>query len=198
MMFTMRTTLTIEDEVAKALKERAFHSGRSFKAVVNEALRAGLSANEAAPRPRRYRPEVGGGPRRPRDRSRAGAAQVILVDANLLIYAIDSDSPHHRAARRWLEQTLSGATRVGLAWVVILAFLRVTTRGDVVRNPLTAEKALSYVDSWLRQPYVRATSGASPASSTSTRWLESVLELGDDFGSDTDDGADRNLDRCLS
>ena len=81
---------------------------------------------------------------------------MILVDANLLIYAIDSDSPHHRAARRWLEQTLSGATRVGLAWVVILAFLRVTTRGDVVRNPLTAEKALSYVDSWLRQPYVRA------------------------------------------
>ena len=55
MMFTMRTTLTIEDELAQALKERAFHSGRSFKAVVNEALRAGLSASEAAPRPRRYR-----------------------------------------------------------------------------------------------------------------------------------------------
>jgi toxin-antitoxin system PIN domain toxin len=83
---------------------------------------------------------------------------VILVDANLLIYAIDSDSPHHRAARRWLEQALSGETRVGLAWVVILAFLRITTRGDVVRNPLSTEQALAYVDSWLRQPFVRAVS----------------------------------------
>jgi toxin-antitoxin system PIN domain toxin len=80
---------------------------------------------------------------------------VILVDANLLIYAIDSDSPHHKAARRWLEETLSGETRVGLAWVVILAFLRITTRGDIVRKPLSPEQALAYVDSWLRQPFVR-------------------------------------------
>jgi toxin-antitoxin system PIN domain toxin len=85
---------------------------------------------------------------------------MILVDANLLIYAIDSDSAHHLAARRWLEETLSGATRVGLAWVVILAFLRITTRGDVVRNPLSAEQALAYVDSWLQQPFVRTVSPA--------------------------------------
>ena len=83
---------------------------------------------------------------------------MILVDANLLIYAIDSDSIHHQAARRWLEQTLSGDTRVGLAWVVILAFLRITTRGDIVARPLTPEQALAYVDSWLQQPFVRAIS----------------------------------------
>jgi uncharacterized protein len=51
---------------------------------------------------------------------------VILVDASLLIYAVDSDSPHHAKARRWLEETLSGTTRVGLAWVVLLAFIRLT------------------------------------------------------------------------
>lgn len=79
---------------------------------------------------------------------------MILVDANLLIYAIDSDSPPHRAARSWLEETLSGTTRVGLAHVVLLAFVRITTRSGIFRNPLTPEKAFSYVDSWLDQPSV--------------------------------------------
>jgi hypothetical protein len=81
---------------------------------------------------------------------------VILVDANLLIYAIDADSPHHARARQWLEETLSGDTQVGLPWVVILAFLRITTRTGILQNPLPAGEALAYVDSWLRQPYVRA------------------------------------------
>ena len=52
---------------------------------------------------------------------------MILVDANLLIYAVDADSHHHQRARRWLENTLSGTTRVGLPWLVLLAFLRITT-----------------------------------------------------------------------
>jgi toxin-antitoxin system PIN domain toxin len=85
---------------------------------------------------------------------------VILVDANMLIYAVDRDSPHHRAAAEWLEQTLSGTTRVGLAWIVILAFLRITTRSDIFRQPLSADEALAYVDSWLRQPFVTTVSPA--------------------------------------
>ena len=81
---------------------------------------------------------------------------MILVDANLLIYAIDADSPHHARAKQWLEETLSGETWVALPWVVILAFLRITTRTGILRNPLPPEDALAYLDSWLRQPYVRA------------------------------------------
>ncbi len=80
---------------------------------------------------------------------------MILVDANLLIYAIDSSSSHHAVARSWLEKTLSGADRVGLAWIVILAFLRVVTHPGIVRHPLSPEVALDYVDSWLQQPYVQ-------------------------------------------
>lgn len=79
---------------------------------------------------------------------------MILVDANLLIYAIDSDSVHHNAARRWLEKSLSGTTQVGLAWIVLLAFLRVTTHPRVVRNPLAPEAAVNYVDEWLACPCV--------------------------------------------
>jgi len=81
---------------------------------------------------------------------------VILVDANLLVYAVDADSPRHRAARRWLEKILSGSSQVGLPWIVLLAFLRVTTRTGILRKPLRPERALGYVDSWLSQPYVAA------------------------------------------
>jgi len=83
---------------------------------------------------------------------------VILVDANVLIYAIDADSPHHRPARRWLEEALSGTTPIGLAWIVILAFLRLTTRSGILRKPLPPERAMAFVDEWLAQPCVRAVS----------------------------------------
>jgi hypothetical protein len=79
---------------------------------------------------------------------------VILVDANLLIYAIDSDSPHHARARPWLEQTLSGTVPVGLPWIVILAFVRLTTRHGIMYRSLLLADAVAYVDSWLRQPCV--------------------------------------------
>ena len=79
---------------------------------------------------------------------------MILIDANLLIYAVDADSPHHRPARRWLERTLSASDPVRLAWVVLLAFLRITTRPGILRRQLPPEDALEYVDSWLQQPCV--------------------------------------------
>jgi hypothetical protein len=79
---------------------------------------------------------------------------VIVVDANLLIYAIDSDSPHHVRARPWLERTLSGTVPVGLPWIVILAFVRLTTRPGILYRPLPLANAIAYVDSWLEQPSV--------------------------------------------
>jgi len=53
----MRTTLTIDDTLATLLKQRAAATGRSFKSVVNEALRLGLERTGAAPQPRPYRVE---------------------------------------------------------------------------------------------------------------------------------------------
>jgi uncharacterized protein len=79
---------------------------------------------------------------------------VIVVDANLLIYAIDSDSPHHARARSWFEETLSGTVPVGLPWIVILAFVRLTTRPGILYRPLPLADAVAYVDSWLEQPCV--------------------------------------------
>ena len=89
---------------------------------------------------------------------------MILVDANLLIYAIDADAPHHARARRWLESALSGTTRVGLPWVVLMAFLRVTTREGILVRPLSPRAALDYVDSWLSQ------SNVEPVAPGPTHW----------------------------
>jgi uncharacterized protein len=81
---------------------------------------------------------------------------VILADANLLIYAVDRDSPHHARARPWFEDLLSGTTAVGLAWVVILAFIRITTRPGILKTPLPPPRAIGYLHEWLDQPYVMA------------------------------------------
>jgi hypothetical protein len=87
---------------------------------------------------------------------------MILIDANLLIYAVNADAPLHRKARQWLERTLSSTEDVGLPWVVVLAFLRITTRRGILDHPLSTEQALGYVDAWLAQPYVTLVSpGAS-------------------------------------
>jgi len=78
-----------------------------------------------------------------------------LVDLNLLLYAVNRDASRHRAARGWLEKTLSGDDPVALPWIVLLGFLRVSTHRRVFPAPLRPEQALSIVGDWLAQPVVR-------------------------------------------
>jgi uncharacterized protein len=77
---------------------------------------------------------------------------VRLVDANLLLYAVDEASPHHGPAKRWLEDQLSGSETVAFTWVVLLAFVRLATNPRVFESPLAPEEALELVDSRLDQP----------------------------------------------
>ena len=79
---------------------------------------------------------------------------MMLLDANLLIYAIDADSAHHERVRPWWEDLLSGPETVGLPWVVILAFLRITTHPRIMQRPLPVNDALAYVERWLAVPGV--------------------------------------------
>ena len=79
---------------------------------------------------------------------------MIIVDVNLLIYAVNEDAPSHRKARSWLEATISAQETVGFSWNVLLAFLRLTTRPGVFRNPLAPGAAFDLIALWLDQPSV--------------------------------------------
>ncbi len=76
-----------------------------------------------------------------------------VVDANLLLYAVNEDAPLHRKAKSWLEGVLSGTEAVGFEWTVLLAFLRLSTRTAVFPAPLRLDEALGTIESWLAQPY---------------------------------------------
>ncbi|MCS7007493.1 MAG: type II toxin-antitoxin system VapC family toxin, partial [Gaiellaceae bacterium] len=75
--------------------------------------------------------------------------------ANLLLYAYDSSSAQHGPARRWLEDRLSGAETFGVAWIVLLAFIRLSTSPRVFESPFRVEEAVGLVESWLELPCVR-------------------------------------------
>lgn len=72
-----------------------------------------------------------------------------LVDANVLLYSVNEDAPHHEEARAWLDDGLSGSEAIGFAWVVVLAFLRLATRSDLFHRPLAFEEAAAVVERWL-------------------------------------------------
>lgn len=76
---------------------------------------------------------------------------MIVPDANLLLYAYDSASRDHDAAREWWEGCLSGDEAVGLTHVVLFAFLRIATSSRVYEEPLPLATAASHIRSWLRR-----------------------------------------------
>lgn len=79
---------------------------------------------------------------------------MILIDANLLLYAYHAGAPQHAAAKPWLETVLAGADPVGLSWSTILAFLRIGTSPRVFERPYRIEEAERIVSVWLDCPAV--------------------------------------------
>ena len=79
---------------------------------------------------------------------------MIAIDANLLLYASDTSSAHHEASRRWLEDMLSGDEPVGLAWAVVLAFLRVGTNPRIRKAAFSLPEATAIVTGWFERPTV--------------------------------------------
>jgi uncharacterized protein len=75
-----------------------------------------------------------------------------LLDANVLLYALDDTSSRHAGAKAWVDAALSGSEEVGFAWVVLLAVVRLTTKAAVFARPLRAAEAFDIIDDWLAQP----------------------------------------------
>jgi uncharacterized protein len=79
---------------------------------------------------------------------------LIIVDANLLLYAKLSDLPQHPVARGWLEGELNGPSRVGMPWESLTAFLRIATNPRIFPRPLSSTVAWEQVEEWLELPNV--------------------------------------------
>lgn len=75
-----------------------------------------------------------------------------VVDANVLVHAINSSSPDHQTARGWLDEALNGAAPVGFAWSALIAVIRLATRPGLFERPLTVDEIGSVLDSWLSAP----------------------------------------------
>ncbi len=78
---------------------------------------------------------------------------MIVVDTNLLIYALNEDTEHHAKAAEWLQRQLR-EVQVGLPWIVLVGLLRLVTNTRIVRSPMTIDEAVNVVTGWLALPNV--------------------------------------------
>ena len=80
---------------------------------------------------------------------------MIVVDANILLYAYDTTSHHHAPALQWVETHFSAGAPVGLPWQTVGAFLRIVTNPKIPGERFTLREAVEVVDGWLDQPNIR-------------------------------------------
>src|SRR5262249_24156868 len=80
---------------------------------------------------------------------------MIIVDVNLLLYAVISGFPQHQTARTWWEGLLNSPMEVGLTSPAIFGFLRIATNPRVLESPLPVEAASRYLREWLERPNVQ-------------------------------------------
>lgn len=87
----------------------------------------------------------------------------MILDANVLLYAVDTHSPHHETAVTWMESALGGDTRVGFPAQTLAAFTRISTHPRVMRNPLSPVRAADFTHAWLEPEvsWVPATGAAT-------------------------------------
>jgi uncharacterized protein len=74
---------------------------------------------------------------------------VKLVDANVLLYAVNEAEPRHSEAQTWLDRSLTASETVGFAWLVLLAFVRLSTKTGLFPRPLSVDSAISVVRAWV-------------------------------------------------
>lgn len=76
----------------------------------------------------------------------------MLVDANILLYSVDEDSPFHDRARDWVVSGLNGPERIGIPWMSLWAFVRIVTNPRALAQPLLPREAWEHVEAWLDAP----------------------------------------------
>lgn len=104
---------------------------------------------------------------------------MIIPDVNLLIYACDVDAKEHAPAQQWWADLLTGPEEIGLAWIAILGFIRITTRRGLAARPLPLRIAIGLVRTWLSAPTVRILVPGSDHAKVLFDLLEHVGTAGD-------------------
>ena len=79
---------------------------------------------------------------------------MILPDVNVLVHAHNSDSSVHRRARAWWDGCLAGTEGVGLSWIALLGFIRISTHRKILLRPLPVDEVLARIESWLALPHI--------------------------------------------
>lgn len=95
---------------------------------------------------------------------------MIVPDINLLLYATIDTFPEHVHAKQWWEELLNGSDSIGLPSVVIFGFTRIATNPRIFDTPMSADNAVSRVESWLNRPRVRYVQGGP-------RYLQIAFDL---------------------
>ncbi|MBW3603451.1 MAG: type II toxin-antitoxin system VapC family toxin [Actinobacteria bacterium] len=75
-----------------------------------------------------------------------------LVDANVLLYVVNAQAEHHAASRAWMRSALRSGRPVGLAWLALTAFIRLSTKVGLFPAPLDVSDATGIVRSWVDHP----------------------------------------------
>lgn len=83
---------------------------------------------------------------------------MIVPDVNLLLYAVITAFPQHKAAHTWWEEAINSSTEIGLAAPAVFGFIRIATNPRILNPPLTVEAATGHISAWLAQPNVSALS----------------------------------------
>lgn len=78
----------------------------------------------------------------------------MLIDANLLLFAVDESAPDHERAAAWLTEQLNGDRRVGLPWESLTAFVRIASHPRASEHPMKPDQAWDFVEAWLAPPTV--------------------------------------------
>jgi len=77
---------------------------------------------------------------------------MMLPDINVLLYSVEADNPYHAPAKRWLESAFNSSTSVGLAWLVLAGFVRLSTQPRILRKQLTTIESLAVMNEWIHHP----------------------------------------------
>lgn len=100
---------------------------------------------------------------------------MIIPDVNLLIFAHNRDASNHEASKAWLLELMQSGKPVGLPWIVVSGFIRISTHPRVLREPIPVEDAIGIARSWLARKNVRI---VEPGSQFQNFFFTSLEKLG--------------------